>query len=228
MALAPGKWIGCLARWQSMGHEQDEFADFYRASRDSCLRAVTAVVGDRELAEEQVAEAFTRAWTSWGQVRRHAAPRAWVVRTALNLGVSWWRRRHREVPLADHDAAVPAGPGDGVDPALIAALRRLPARQREVLAQHGIPSLVTVGSFCRSTPGATGFDQVVHPSTLADGSDVIVINGQAMPPGTRLSIGLFPAYTRMLLIEDRASLSCGSTSGQPAVHLIPSGTPSRG
>src|SRR5487761_1086555 len=117
-----------------MRHEQEEFADFYRASRDSCLRAVTAVVGDRELAEEQVAEAFTRAWTSWGQVRRHAAPRAWVVRTALNLGVSRWRRRRREVPLAGHDAAAPAGPGGGVDPALIAALRRLPARQREVLA----------------------------------------------------------------------------------------------
>jgi RNA polymerase sigma-70 factor (sigma-E family) len=117
-----------------MGHEQDEFADFYRASRDSCLRTVTAVVGDRELAEEQVAEAFTRAWMSWGKVRRHAAPRTWVVRTALNLGVSRWRRRRREVPLADHDAATPAGLADGVDPALIAALRRLPARQREVLA----------------------------------------------------------------------------------------------
>jgi RNA polymerase sigma-70 factor (sigma-E family) len=117
-----------------MGHEQDEFADFYRASRDSCLRAVTAVVGDRELAEELLAEAFARAWTSWGKVRRHPAPQAWVVRTALNLGVSWWRRRQREVPLADHDAAVAQGPGDGVDPALIAALRQLPARQREVLA----------------------------------------------------------------------------------------------
>jgi RNA polymerase sigma factor (sigma-70 family) len=67
-------------------------------------------------------------------VRKHAAPRAWVVRTALNLGVSWWRRRNREVPLAEHDAATPAGAGDSVDPALIAALRRLPARQREVLA----------------------------------------------------------------------------------------------
>ena len=117
-----------------MGQEQDEFADFYRASRDSCLRAVTAVVGDRELAEELLAEAFTRAWTFWGKVRRHAAPQAWVVRTALNLGVSWWRRHHREVPLADHDAAVPGGLGDGVDPALMAALRRLPIRQREVLA----------------------------------------------------------------------------------------------
>lgn len=117
-----------------MGHEQDEFADFYRTSRDACLRAVTAVVGDRESAEEQVAEAFTRAWMSWRKVRGHAAPRAWVVRTALNLGVSWWRRRHREVPLADHDAAASAGPSDGVDPSLIAALRRLPVRQREVLA----------------------------------------------------------------------------------------------
>jgi RNA polymerase sigma-70 factor (sigma-E family) len=117
-----------------MRHEKDEFAEFYRASRDSCLKAVTAVVGDREQAEEQVAEAFTRAWMSWGKVRRHAAPRAWVVRTALNLGVSWWRRRHREVPLADHDAATPAGTSGGVDPALMAALRRLPARQREVLA----------------------------------------------------------------------------------------------
>jgi len=133
--MPPGsKWVGWLVRLQGMGHEQEEFAEFYRASRDCCLRAVTAAAGNRELAEEQVAEAFTRAWMSWGKVRRHAAPQAWVVRTALNLGVSWWRRRHREVPLADHDAAVPADPGDGVDPALMAALRRLPARQREVLA----------------------------------------------------------------------------------------------
>jgi DNA-directed RNA polymerase specialized sigma24 family protein len=125
-----------------MGHEQEEFAEFYRASRDSCLRAVTAVVADRQLAEELVAEAFARAWTSWGKVRRHPAPRGWVVRTALNTGVSWWRRR-REVPSADHDAAAPAGTSGGVDPALIAALRRLPARQREVLAPRILLDLDT-------------------------------------------------------------------------------------
>ena len=115
-----------------MGHDQDEFADFYRSSRDSCLKAVTAVVGDVHVAEDLASEAFARAWTSWGNVRRHPAPRAWVVRTALNLGVSWWRRR-REVPLAGHDSAAP-GDMSGVDPSLIAALRKLPARQREVLA----------------------------------------------------------------------------------------------
>ncbi len=52
-----------------MGHEQEEFADFYQTSKDSCLKAVTAVTSNRELAEEQVA--FTRAWMSWGKVRRH-------------------------------------------------------------------------------------------------------------------------------------------------------------
>jgi hypothetical protein len=67
----------------------------------------------------------------------------------------------------------------------------------------------------------------VHPSSLADGS-AMVINGQAMPPGTRLSIGLFPRYTRMLLIKDGAPLSCSSTSHQPAAHVTPSGTPIRG
>ena len=126
-----------------MGHEQEEFAEFYRATRDSCLRAVTAVVGDAQLADELVAEAFARAWTSWGKVRGYAAPRAWVVRTALNTGVSWWRKRRREEPLVGQDKAAPAGTSDGVDPALMAALRRLPVRQREVLALRIILDLDT-------------------------------------------------------------------------------------
>jgi hypothetical protein len=88
--------------------------------------------------------------------------------------------------------------------------------------------MVTVGTFCRSTPGAPGgIGQVGRPSTLPDGSDVMVIDGPAMPPGTELSIGYFSGHVRMALIEDGAPLSCGSTSGQPAVHITPSGTPIR-
>jgi hypothetical protein len=103
-----------------------------------------------------------------------------------------------------------------------------PTALREALVRHGIPALVTVGTFCRSTPGApTGLGQVVHPSTLADGSDVMVINGQAMPSGTRLSIGYFQGHARMALIEDGAHLSCGSTFHQPEMHITPSGTPIR-
>jgi RNA polymerase sigma-70 factor (sigma-E family) len=113
---------------------QLEFTEFYRSDRDRCLRAILAGVGDRQLAEDLVAEAFTRAWMSWQKVRRHPAPRAWIVRTALNLQVSWWRRRRREVELDDAYEVADTRVGDpGLDPALLAALRQLPQRQREVI-----------------------------------------------------------------------------------------------
>ena len=48
-----------------------EFAEFYRAAKDDCLRSVLVSVGDRDTAQELVAEAFARAWASWGTVSRH-------------------------------------------------------------------------------------------------------------------------------------------------------------
>ncbi len=117
-----------------MSNQQTEFADFFQASWEPCLRAVVAVVGSAQPAEDQVAEAFVKAWASWRKVRRHPAPRAWVVRTALNTGASWWRRRHRELPLADHEVTAPGDLDGGLDATLLTAIWRLPARQREVIA----------------------------------------------------------------------------------------------
>ena len=117
-----------------MSNQQTEFADFFQASWEPCLRAVLAVVGSPQLAEDQVAEAFARAWVSWRKVSRHPAPRAWVVRTALNTGASWWRRRRGELPLADHDVTAPGDLDGGLDATLLTAIWRLPPRQREVIA----------------------------------------------------------------------------------------------
>jgi RNA polymerase sigma factor (sigma-70 family) len=115
--------------------KQLEFEEFYRSSRDVCLRAVLASVGDRQLAEDLVAEAFTRAWMSWQKVSRHPAPYAWIVRTALNTRVSWWRRQRREVVLDGANEVAGTTAGDpALDPGLLAALRQLPQRQREVIA----------------------------------------------------------------------------------------------
>ena len=116
-----------------MSRDKAGFAEFFAASWDPCLRAVAASVGDVPRAEDQVAEAFARAWVSWHKVRRHPAPRAWVVRTALNAGASWWRRRRREMPLAGYDREGGAEVQNGLDGAVLTALRRLPARQREVI-----------------------------------------------------------------------------------------------
>jgi RNA polymerase sigma-70 factor (sigma-E family) len=117
-------------------HESADFAEFYETARDDCLRAVFASIGDRQAAEDLVAEAFARAWAQWRTVSRHPAPQAWVVRTALNTRVSWWRRRRRELSIADPvpGAADDGGLGNAVDRELMAVLLRLPARQRQVVA----------------------------------------------------------------------------------------------
>jgi RNA polymerase sigma factor (sigma-70 family) len=90
------------------------------------------------LAEDQTAEAFARAWASWRKVGHHPAPRAWVVRSALNAGASWWHRRSKETSLTSDDIAAGDGQGTGLDDtgldtAVLTALRRLPTRQREVI-----------------------------------------------------------------------------------------------
>jgi RNA polymerase sigma factor (sigma-70 family) len=129
------------------GVKQQEFTDFYRSDQAVCLRAVLVSVGDRQLAEDLVAEAFTRAWTSWPKVSRHPSPRAWIVRTALNARISWWRRRRREVAWdRTHDVEDLVAGDSGLDPALLTALRQLSQRQREVIACRVFLDLDTGGT----------------------------------------------------------------------------------
>jgi RNA polymerase sigma factor (sigma-70 family) len=101
------------------------------------LRAVLVSVGNQDTAQDLVDEAFARACASWRTVSSHPAPRAWVVRTALNANISR-RRRRREVSLPDPGTIADRLAGDGadslVDPRIMAALLRLPARQRQVVA----------------------------------------------------------------------------------------------
>ncbi len=135
-------------RWIGVGTQQLDFAEFYRSAADDCLRAVLVSIGDQDTARELVDEAFARAWASWHTVSRHPAPKAWVVRTALNTGISRWRRRRREVPVSDpaRITDVPAASGASaslVDPRIMAALLRLPARQRQVVGLRLILDLDT-------------------------------------------------------------------------------------
>ena len=123
-----------MLRTWGVEQQRREFSEFYAAAKDDCLRIVLVSVGDRHLAEDLVAEAFTRAWMSWPKMRDHPVPRAWVVRTALNVHVSWWRRRRRELPVETMAASSPATwQPDSVNDALASAIRALPARQREVI-----------------------------------------------------------------------------------------------
>ena len=125
-----------------------DFEEFYRRSADECLRAVLVSVGDLDTAQDLVDEAFARAWASWRTVSTHPAPAAWVVRTALNANISRWRRRRNEVSIPDPgtvaDPPMAGGAGGGtIDPRIMAALMRLPGRQRQVVALRLILDLDT-------------------------------------------------------------------------------------
>jgi RNA polymerase sigma factor (sigma-70 family) len=152
-----------------------DFAEFYATSRDDCLRAVLASTGDRALAEEFVAEAFARAWASWRTVSRHPAPGAWVVRTALNLRVSFWRRRRREVSLdaAGTDQAAAARSAEP-DAQIMAILAGLPERQRQVVALRIFLDLDTA-----STAEALGIAPGTVTAHLARA--VITLRGELSP-----------------------------------------------
>jgi RNA polymerase sigma factor (sigma-70 family) len=133
-----------------VGTQRLDFAEFYRRSADDCLRAVFVSVGDQDKAKDLVDQAFARAFASWRAVNRHPAPAAWVVRTTLNTNISRWRRRRQEISVPD--PGVIANPAmaectdSPVDPRIMAALIRLPARQRQVVALRLFLNLDTAGT----------------------------------------------------------------------------------
>lgn len=147
--------------------DSEGFAEFYIAARDGCLRAVCAAVGDPVQAEELTAEAFARAFAHWRKLKHHPAPRAWIVRVALNTQVSWWRKRRREVhwsgiePVHTRADGIPGTivlAQDAADGPAMSALRALPRRQREVVALRVILDLDT-----HATAAALG----ISPKTVA-------------------------------------------------------------
>jgi RNA polymerase sigma-70 factor, ECF subfamily len=120
-----------------------DFEGFYRAHYARLVGQMVAVVGDVHEAEDVVQEAFARASLHWSRVRGYHAPEAGVRRMALNYALSGLRRaryRRRAVERLGQPAeAVPAATADVVD--MVAALPRLPPRQREILVLYYVVEL---------------------------------------------------------------------------------------
>jgi len=113
------------------GDAGGSFERFFAGAKDDLFRSLLVITRDRTLADDGVAEAFTRALERWSEVSVHPAPKAWVARTALNY-IRSDRRRHRwftaDIPeIATSDPEPP-------DPRLVERVLKLPGRQREVIA----------------------------------------------------------------------------------------------
>jgi RNA polymerase sigma-70 factor (ECF subfamily) len=104
----------------------------------TAYRVAYRVLGDRAAADDVAGEVLAKAWISWTRVEPYAA--AWVSRAAANAAISRVRRRD----VRDRLRLLPPGPETShVDlrQDLVRALRRLPARQREVLVLRYLADL---------------------------------------------------------------------------------------
>ena len=119
------------------GEDARAFDAFYVGTRGRLVHQLYALTGDAADAQECVQEAYARAWQRWSQVSGYDDPEAWVRTVARRVALSRWRKaRNRVVAYRRHGEPepVPAPSPDNV--ALVAALRQLPAAQREALVLH--------------------------------------------------------------------------------------------
>lgn len=114
--------------------ERDEaaFARLYTDQFASLVRLAALLVGSPAAAEDVVQEAFAKLH---GRFRRVDEPRAWLRVAVVNASRNERRRlgrlrRHLAGQAGRSDAAVAGPPPEPADAALLAALRRLPDRQR--------------------------------------------------------------------------------------------------
>lgn len=112
---------------------QDEagFAVFYERHRSWLHRAVTATIGDPQLAAEAADEALGRAAERWEQVATMSRPEGWLYRVAVNWATSWRRKwsRRPTLPLE----ALERSESDRHVYQLVDEVRRLPLLQRQML-----------------------------------------------------------------------------------------------
>ena len=119
--------------------DSDTVRAVFEVSYRRLVGQLYAVCGDLVEAEEVVAEAFARAVQHQRTFARLDNPEAWLRTVAVNVSRSRFRRRLR---LVDGDRTVARHPAlDDERLALMAALRRLPAAQREAIALHYLADL---------------------------------------------------------------------------------------
>jgi RNA polymerase sigma-70 factor (sigma-E family) len=119
----------------------DRLADLHREHYRSLVRLAYLLLGNHALSEEVVQDAFVKLQLRWGGLRNADKAPAYLRSAVLNGARS--ALRHRKV-VERHDARRTAEPVSvspevetlaGLDhDRIVAALRRLPDRQREALA----------------------------------------------------------------------------------------------
>ena len=106
-------------RWSSGRCRVSEgLADIYRREVGRCTATLIRVLGDLDLAEDAVAEAFAVAAEKWPTTGVPPNPGGWITTTARNRAIDRLRRESTrdDRQLAAHRLATARGDGDPMDP----------------------------------------------------------------------------------------------------------------
>ena len=106
----------------------DDIEQVYRTEAQRIWRALVGYAGNKQIADDAVAEAFARALLHRDSIKDL---RAWLWRVAFRLAAAEMRKPGQTADAAEQ---LPEPTPEAVD--LVAALRRLPERQRMALVLH--------------------------------------------------------------------------------------------
>jgi RNA polymerase sigma-70 factor (ECF subfamily) len=122
--------------------EGDVVGEVYAGCFTRLVAQVYAVTGDLNEAQEAVQEAFIRVLAAPGRLAGLDNPESWLRKVAVNAARSRYRRRRVLEVLLRRVGPPPVVADPSPDHvALMAALRRLPAGQRDAIALHYLVDL---------------------------------------------------------------------------------------
>ena len=130
-----------------MGASEEQFDGFVRQASPGLLRAAWLLVGHWPTAEDLVQTAFERTWPKWSSLTDDSQRLAYLHRVLTNAFLRGRRRRWTgEIPTDDLPQLVERDGADEVvlRAGVITAVRRLPPRQRAVIAWRYLADLTEV------------------------------------------------------------------------------------
>lgn len=127
--------------------DKEAFTDIVDQYSPLMLRTACMIVGDRDIAEDAVQDAFIQAWQHLPMLREARALRPWLMRIVVNQCISFKRRLARSTSfirqsISEHETDLSTQVADhykGVMERnwdLAQAIKNLPAKQQAVIILH--------------------------------------------------------------------------------------------
>jgi RNA polymerase sigma-70 factor (ECF subfamily) len=122
--------------------DRQSFDAFYQATYRRTLHRVYALTTDLGESQDCAQEAYVRAWQRWGAIADYGDPEGWVRLVACRIATSRWHKARNAATALVRLGRPPAPAEPGPDTvAVVAALRALPAGQREALVLYHLCDL---------------------------------------------------------------------------------------